>query len=64
MKKHVATLCKHEFPGGFCEQTLNTFQKLKKYGIKLKIIISFLIILLYMILKLFYLKPKLKKLII
>ena len=29
-------LCKHEFPGGFCDKTLDTFQKLKKYGINAK----------------------------
>ena len=28
-EKTCGDLCKHEFPGGFCEQTVNTFQKLK-----------------------------------
>jgi len=35
-EKTCGDLCKHEFPGGFCEQTLNTFQKLKSYGIKIE----------------------------
>ena len=34
--KTCGDLCKHEFPGGFCEQTLSTFQNLKKYGIDIE----------------------------
>jgi hypothetical protein len=52
----------NEFAGEFFAQTLNTSQKLDNYGIKLqsilKGIINFSIILLFIILKLFYLKPK------
>ena len=34
-EKGCSDLCKHEFPGGFCAQTQNTFQKLENYGIEI-----------------------------
>ena len=34
-EKGCSDLCKHEFPGGFCDQTQNTFQKLENYGIEI-----------------------------
>ena len=61
MKKHVVIYANMNFSGGFCEQTLSTFQKLKKYVIDIENHNKFLIILLFMILRLFYPKLKFKK---
>ncbi len=35
MKKDAVIYVNKKFPGGFCAQTQNTFQKLENYGIEI-----------------------------
>ncbi len=61
-EKICGDLCKHEFSGEFSNVWNNDLMFGIIMALIIKIIIIFLITLLFLILKLFYLKPKLRKL--